>query len=81
MLFQKSETIELKEIVAVDVRQGTERPYYIAKKEMRPEGVYIRQGYSSAPATNTAIRRMVEKDALEQHGKGGSVKDILPEEV
>ncbi len=50
-----------KQIVAVDVQQGTERPYYIAKKGMRPEGVFVRQGYSSVPATNTAIRRMIKE--------------------
>ncbi len=50
-----------KQIVAIDVRQGTERPYYIAKKGLRPEGVFIRQGYSSVPATNTAIRRMIKE--------------------
>ena len=48
-----------KQIVVVDIQQGTERPYYIAKKGLRPEGVYVRQGYSSVPATNTAIRRMI----------------------
>lgn len=31
------------------------------KMGMRPEGVYVRQGYSSAPATNTAIRRMIKE--------------------
>lgn len=50
-----------KQIVAVDVQQGTERPYYIAKRGMRPEGVFVRQGYSSVPATNTAIRRMIKE--------------------
>ena len=50
-----------KQIVAIDVQQGTERPYYIAKKGLRPEGVYVRQGYSSVPATNTAIRRMIKE--------------------
>lgn len=50
-----------KKIVAVDIQQGTERPYYIAKKELRPEGVYVRQGYSSVPASNTAIRRMIKE--------------------
>ena len=50
-----------KQIVAVDIQQGTERPYYIAKKGLRPEGVYVRQGYSSVPATNTAIRRMIKE--------------------
>lgn len=50
-----------KQIVAVDIQRGTERPYYIAKKGLRPEGVYVRQGYSSVPATNTAIRRMIKE--------------------
>ena len=50
-----------KQIVVVDIQQGTERPYYIAKKGLRPEGVYVRQGYSSVPATNTAIRRMIKE--------------------
>lgn len=43
------------------MQQGTERPYYIAKKGMRPEGVFVRQGYSSVPATSTAIRRMIKE--------------------
>lgn len=54
-------TVDEKKIVAVDIQQGTERPYYIAKKGLRPEGVYVRQGYSSVPATNTSIRRMIKE--------------------
>lgn len=50
-----------KNIIAVDVQRGTDRPYYLAKKGMRPEGVYVRQGYSSVPATDTAIRRMIKE--------------------
>ena len=50
-----------KEIVAVDIQRGTDRPYYLTKKGMRPEGVYVRQGYSSVPATDTAIRRMIKE--------------------
>lgn len=50
-----------KQIVVIDIQQGTERPYYIAKKGLRPEGVYVRQGYSSVPATNTIIRRMIKE--------------------
>lgn len=62
-MFLHYETLEEdgKKIVAVDVQQGTERPYYIAKKGLRPEGVYVRQGYSSVPATNTVIRRMIKE--------------------
>ena len=41
-MFLHYETIEEngKEIVVVDVQRGTNRPYYLAKKGMRPEGVY-----------------------------------------
>ncbi|RKI39293.1 AAA family ATPase [bacterium D16-51] len=62
-MFLHYETIDEngKQIVAIDVQQGTERPYYIAKKGLRPEGVFVRQGYSSVPATNTAIRRMIKE--------------------
>lgn len=50
-----------KEVVAVNVQRGTNRPYYMAKKGLRPEGVYVRQGYSSVPATDTAIRQMIKE--------------------
>ena len=60
-LHYETVTVDKKKIVAVDIQQGTERPYYIAKKGLRPEGVYVRQGYSSVPATNTAIRRMIKE--------------------
>lgn len=61
-MFLHYETLETegKHILAIDVQRGTERPYYIAKKGIRPEGVYVRQGYSSVPATDTAIRRMIK---------------------
>ncbi len=62
-MFLHYETIEEagKEIVVVDIQRGTDRPYYLAKKGMRPEGVYVRQGYSSVPATDMAIRRMIKE--------------------
>lgn len=62
-MFLHYETLKIgaKSIIAVDIQRGTERPYYIAKKGLRPEGVYVRQGYSSVPATDTAIRRMVKE--------------------
>lgn len=50
-----------KNVVVIDIQRGTDRPYYLAKKGMRPEGVYVRQGYSSVPATDTAIRRMIKE--------------------
>lgn len=62
-MFLQYETLEKdgKKIVAVDIQRGTDRPYYIAKKGMRPEGVYVRQGFSAVPATDTAIRHMIKE--------------------
>ena len=62
-MFLHYETIveNRKNVVVVDIQRGTDRPYYLAKKGMRPEGVYVRQGYSSVPATDTAIRRMIKE--------------------
>ena len=46
-MFLHYDTIEedCKAIVEVEIQRGTDRPYYIARKGMRPEGVYVRQGY------------------------------------
>ena len=62
-MFVHYETIvdDGKDIIVVEVQRGTDRPYYLAKKGMRPEGVYVRQGYSSVPATDTAIRHMIKE--------------------
>lgn len=87
-LHYETVTVDGKKVVAVDIQQGTERPYYIAKKGLRPEGVYVRQGYSSVPATNTAIRRMIketdgdrfeEMRSLEQNLTFESAKKIFAE--
>lgn len=62
-MFLHYETLEIegKYVVVIDIQRGTERPYYIAKKGLRPEGVYVRQGYSSVPATDTIIRHMIKE--------------------
>lgn len=62
-MFLHYETLEEngKQIVVVDIQRGTQRPYYIARKGLRPEGVYVRQGYSSVPATDTVIRQMIKE--------------------
>jgi len=39
-LHYETKEIEQKQVVIIDIQRGTERPYYIAKKGLRPEGVY-----------------------------------------
>lgn len=52
---------EGKHILIIEVQRGTNRPYYLASKGLRPEGVYVRQGTSSVPATDSAIRQMIKE--------------------
>ena len=62
-MFIHYETLDCdgKAVVAVSVQRGTNRPYYLAQRGLRPEGVFVRQGYSSVPATDTAIRQMIKE--------------------
>ncbi len=60
---------EGKDIVVVNVQRGVSRPYYLRAKGVRPEGVFVRQGASSVPASETAILTMIKescKDSYEQ---------------
>ncbi len=49
-----------KNIVAVEVQSGTNKPYYLHTKGLRPEGVYVRQGTSTVPASDALIRKMIK---------------------
>lgn len=53
--------VEQKQIVAVTIQKGTDRPYYLASKGLKPSGVYVRNGTSTDPSTDTAIRRMIKE--------------------
>ncbi len=53
--------VERKHIIAVTVQKGTDRPYYLGSKGLKPSGVYVRNGTSTDPATDTAIRRMIKE--------------------
>ena len=55
------ELIQGKMVVVLTVQRGTARPYYLAGKGIRPEGVYLRQGASSVPASETAILNMIKE--------------------
>ena len=53
------EQMDEQSVIILTVQRGTARPYYLAGKGVRPEGVYIRQGASSVPASETAILYMI----------------------
>ena len=74
----RPDLMDEKPIVCVTVQRGTARPYYLRGKGIRPEGVYVRQGASTVPATEAAILNMIKETSgdsyevvrsLEQHLK------------
>ena len=52
--------IDDKDVVVLNIQKGTASPYYLESKGIRPSGVYVRQGASSVPATETAILKMIK---------------------
>jgi len=49
-----------KYFVKLTVSQGTKKPYYLSNKGLKPTGVYVRRGTTSAPASEDAIRMMIK---------------------
>ncbi|MFA9466717.1 MAG: RNA-binding domain-containing protein [Velocimicrobium sp.] len=49
-----------KFFIKVTVSQGTKKPYYLSDKGLKPTGVYVRSGTTSAPASEDAIRMMIK---------------------
>jgi len=48
-------------IIRVSVLRGTKRPYHLTDRGLKPNGVFIRHGVSSVPATDEAIRQMLRE--------------------
>jgi ATP-dependent DNA helicase RecG len=71
------EEMEGKSVIAVTVQRGTARPYYLAGKGVRPEGVYVRQGASSVPASETMILQMIKETSGDCYEDARSLKQQL----
>ncbi len=67
------ETVQDKKVVKITVNRGTARPYYLATKGIRPEGVYVRQGASSVPASESAILSMIRETAGDSYEEARSL--------
>lgn len=52
-----------KHVLEIQVQRGTARPYYVKAVGLRPEGVYVRQGASSVPASEAQIRELIRATA------------------
>lgn len=51
---------EKKFFIKLIVSQGAKKPYYLSDKGLKPTGVYVRSGTTSAPASEDAIRMMIK---------------------
>jgi ATP-dependent DNA helicase RecG len=71
------ETIDGKSVIIIEVQRGAERPYYLAGKGIRPEGVYVRHGAASVPASDTAIRKMIRETDGDSYEKLRSLEQNL----
>ena len=71
------EEIEGQPVIVVTVQRGTARPYYLSGKGIRPEGVYIRQGASSVPASETAILNMIKETSGDCYEDARSINQQL----
>lgn len=61
-------TLQENRVIRIEVSEGTNKPYYLLKKGLKPSGVYVRQGSSSVPASQEQIRQMIKEtdgDAFE----------------
>ena len=69
--------IEEKTVIRIDILRGTERPYYIKGKGIRPEGIYVRQGASSVPASHAAIVKMIKETSSDNFEEAISIEQTL----
>lgn len=71
------EKIDEKTVVVVDVQKGTASPYYLAGKGIRPEGVFVRQGAATVPASASAIFNMIKQTDGDNYEKLRSLNQEL----
>ena len=54
-------TIQENKVVKISVGEGSYKPYYLKSKGLKPSGVFVRQGTSTAPASPEQIRAMIKE--------------------
>lgn len=70
-------SVDGKDIICVNVSRGGKRPYYIAEKGMKPNGVYLRHGIVSVPASDETIREMIKQSDGVSYDKVRSLNQNL----
>jgi ATP-dependent DNA helicase RecG len=63
--------------VVITVNEGTNKPYYLKDKGLKPSGVYVRQGASSSPASYEQIREMIKFSDGDKYESARSLTQTL----
>ena len=64
-------------LIRVTVSRGSKRPYHLSDKGLKPSGVYIRHGITSAPASDEMIRQMIRDSDGTTFDKARSINQEL----
>ena len=75
------EKMDGRDVILIDIQSGTDRPYYLVGKGIRPDGVYVRHGTASVPATDTAILKMIRETGGDCYEKRRSAAGIILREL
>ena len=70
-------TLQEDQVIRINVSEGSNKPYYLKGKGLKPSGVYVRQGASSAPASAEQIRRMIKESDGDQFESMRSIEQEL----
>ena len=77
----KTVKMEERDVVEIKVSTGTNRPYYLKEKGLRPSGVYVRKGSSSQPMSDEGIRGMIIQSSGRSFESCRSMKQDLTFDV
>lgn len=55
----KIEQYDSINVIVIEIQSSPNKPYYLADKELKSGGVYLRQGSSTIQATDEIIRKMI----------------------
>ena len=69
--------IDSKKVIKIHVERGTSRPYYLIGKGIRPEGIFIRLGTATIPASQNAILKMIKETSNDSFERGRALLQNL----
>lgn len=69
--------LQSNNIIKIEISEGTDKPYYLKSKGIKPSGVYVRQGTRSTQASYEQIRKMIKLSDADVFEKARSINQEL----